>query len=1071
MKKECAEAISQVAGRKLTKGELDGIEERLHGAIRELSLRDNAAFNAMSPAERASEGAKLAKEWLIRDAVRAHEQTIQEASRKASLFANTAEVKPGLKGQVQSLKNRLVNIEQRTNAISANFFRQIEGLHDADKGKVYGLFTDPEAQKDIVKGLFNEPTTPEARKAADSVKKLMDTVSERYQRAGLTLNKREDYRTPQPQDPIKVSAASKKSWVEDHLGWVDRRAYVKSDGSFMSDKEMRTMLEESWRSIATDGANKRGENETRGGYGLIGTSKNAPRQLFYKNSASWSQAMSKYGRTNNLYELIGSHVRSMSRDIAMAEEFGRNADKNYTQALGKAYEADHATLKKDSDFKRLDTLHQKTKRLYEAYVHPSRPQNVGFANAMTQIRGLMASTQLGSFFGALPDLAGLKVAAEHSGLPAIKTFRKFADGLVAGKEKKDFLHRLGIWQEDFQHFQHRMAEDNLNNGWGTFLNELTHKLSGLNAYDRAMRSGIGRVAMDVLGEFTRSHDTLAQAEGEARLLQNKGVTEDHWKIWKLAKLDKGYSGEENLLTPQAIYDIPDNILDPLIEKRVSERSDIFKKEIEKRNTQNERERGWLGNKSAKFDDLRNRVNRVLQEFDERRQGNIDSLTDAAGARAELIRAQLARAEVEHDIAGYLKTETAQDRIANFLRAVEDGADTERQVIKQRIHPDNLPDAVIETYQKNPSIGELADRTVENYGRGINKKAEQLGERRARAEARIKDAQKRIDQMQKSHDSEVMRREGKADKRFKPLLKELIDTASEYANRAAMRKDYAEAFQAKLGKVLDEERANAKDTAAEKLLEVVYREMQFGARGGSPTSIEDKVLMGTDKYPAGTIMGEFNRFILQFKSVPVGIFRQHWETANSLPTWGAKTAYMAKFAGYGMLMGALATELKAIVNGQNPRNMNVNSEDGRKFWTEALASGGGLGIYGDLFANGQTMQGAGAETLFGPGFTTLSDIVREGRQALEDAEKGESEHPYALKALRIIRRNALPLMNLWYLKAAFNRLVYDHAQEQLAPGTLDKQRQRMESRGVSYWWPIDSGIKDIKTPDISKMWEE
>ncbi|MEA1078918.1 hypothetical protein U8M15_28910, partial [Klebsiella pneumoniae] len=74
--------------------------------------------------------------------------------------------------------------------------------------------------------------------------------------------------------------------------------------------------------------------------------------------------------------------------------------------------------------------------------------------------------------------------------------------------------------------------------------------------------------------------------------------------------------------------------------------------------------------------------------------------------------------------------------------------------------------------------------------------------------------------------------------------------------------------------------------------------------------------------------------------------------------------------------------------------------------------------------GQTAAGAGLETLFGPGFSALSDLVKEGRQAVTDAENGESKHPYALKAVQWVRRNATPLMNLWYLKAAFNRLVYD-----------------------------------------------
>ena len=1069
MNPNCITAINKAAGRKLTKAELDGIETRIRSANRALAKEDQAKFMAMSQTQRVAEASKLAKEWMLQDVVRAHEQTLQEAARKASLFNATASVKPGLVGQVQYLKQRLLGMEQKVNAVSANFFRQLQGLHEADGGKYFGLFQNPEKQRDIARGLFGESTTPEAKAAADSIKAMMDAVAERFQRAGLTLNKREDYRTPQPQDPIKASAAGRDQWVEDHLNWVDRSAYITADGRLMDDDAMRHMLRESYRSIATDGANKRGENETLGGSALVGNSKNAPRQLFYKNSDAWSEAMSKYGRTSNMYELIGSHVRAMSKDIVMAEEFGRNAEKNFTQAMGRAYEADHGVLSGKKNFERLATLNEKTKRLFNAYAFPERPQNMSAARLGANLRGLIASTQLGSLVGVLPDLAGMKMNAELNGLPQFQMFRNMVDGIASGAEKKDFLHKLGVWNEGFQTMQHRMVEDGINNGWGTFLNELTHKAMGLNALDRGERSGIGRVVMDTIGKFTRSHDTLAAAEGDIRLLRDKGVTEDHWGVWKLADLDKGYHGNETLLTPQSIYDIPNAKLDPLVEKRVADRSETLKAEIDRRNNQTAQEQGWLEKRMEKFNNLRDRVNRALREFDDRNQGKIDKATDAAGARAELVRARIEAAEVEHDIAGYLKTETAQDRIAKFLKAVEDGASVERKVVRERVHPDNMTDAVVERYQKTPAIGEKADTTIGNYGRSVNNAAEALGARRARAEARIKEAETRIEQMQKSHDQEVLRRAADAEKRFKPLLKELQDSATEYQDRAARRQEYADAFQKKMGDVLDEERMKMRDEAAEKLLEVAYGQMQIGARGASNASVEDQAAMGMDMMKAGTIPGELWRFMTQFKSVPMGIFRAHWENAQTLDGWGSKTAYMAKFAGYSMLLGAMATEMKALINGQNPRNMNPETEEGRKFWIEAFAAGGGLGIYGDLFANGQTAAGAGAEVLAGPGFKAIWDLGVLASQAREDAIKGESKHPYALKAVQWVRKNAVPLMNLWYTKAAFNRMVYDNLQDTLEPGTSDKQRQRMEMRGASYWW-APGADSQIEAPDFSKAWQ-
>lgn len=881
MKPECEQAIQAAAGRNLTKAELDGIEQRIQGSIRELAVKDHGKFLAMTPHERVTEAAKMAKERMMADVVRAHEQSINEASTKAALHSTLDAVKPGVKGQVHALKNMVAGLETKVDALSANFFRMVGGLNEADSGKLFGMIQDPAKQRDIAGAMFGEHSTPEAKRAADSLMKMTDALADRYQRAGLTLNKRENYRMPQPQDPTRMG--SKDTWVEDHLNWVDRKEYVRPDGKLMTDDEMRHMLRESHQTIMTDGANKRAKDEARGGSALVGNARNAPRQLFFKDADAWTQAMQKYGRTTNMYELIASHVRTMAKDIAMAEQFGRKADDNFTQALARAHEKDlMATSGKDQDAAR--AMADRTQRMYDAYAHPERPGNEAWANAGVQIRGLMASSQLGSLFGALPDLAGMKLAAEHSGLPFVRTFKDFVEGTFAGKEKQEFLHRLGVWQEGFQHATHRMAEDGLKSGWGTFLNELTHRAMGLNAFDRGMRSGMGRSAMDVLGKFTRSHDTLASAEGEARLLQEHGINEDHWNVWKQAELNAGPNGKEHLLTPDAIYKIPDAKLDPIVEQRVAARSEIFKAEIEKRD------------------------------------------------------AQLAR---------------------------------------------------------------------------------------------------------------------------------LKDKGGDNAKRIAEIRD---AFQAKHDALLSEERANAKDEAAEKLLEVAYGEMQFGARGASRSSLEDRIAMGVaSQANAGTIAGELWRFALQFKSVPIGIFRAHWQRMQSYDTWGSKSAYAAKFMGYSMLMGALATEIKAMISGQDPRNMNIDTEHGRKFWLEAMAAGGGLGLYGDLFLNGETAARGGVETIAGPGIAALWDVRKQMLAAKDDAVNGESKHPYALGALQWVRKNATPMANLWYAKAAFNRLVYDNLAENLAPGSTYKQAQRMQSRGAAYWWQPGHNTPD-RAPDLNHALE-
>jgi hypothetical protein len=1071
MRPECETAIKTAAQRELSKAELESIEERINGALRELSVKDEISFLSMSKEQRLVEAAKLAKERMLKDVVRAHEQSIQEAARKNDLFKRVRMTKPGDVGQTSYLANRIMAVENTTRAIAANFLRQFEGFREADAGMFFGLLQDPESQFQIVKSLYGEPSSPEANRFANSTKKVMDALAERFERAGLTLNKREDYRTPQPQDPGKVASVKRDEWVEDHLGWIDRRQYVKSDGSRMSEDEIRDMLNESYRNIAMDGANKRAEAESATVIKsmIIGANKNAPRRLFFKNAASWSAAMNKYGVTNNLYQLIQSHVHSMSKDIAMAEEFGRNADANFNQALAIAKVED---LEAGADGNKLNALSARTAHMFDAYVHPLRPENAKMANTMGNIRGYISAVLLGgSWISSLPDLPAMMLTAKVNSLPSSRLFKNFVMAMTPGPEKNDFLHRLGVWFEGFQSAHNRLAEEQFSFGWGQFLADTQYKLMMQNSYDRGTRAGHAATSMQVIGQFSRAHEKLKNADGEPRFLENMGVTQEIWDVWRATDLETGPRGFTELLAPGKIYEIPDAKIDAIVEKRVKARNENLKAEIERRNAQTEKEKQWYKNRIENFDAARDRANRMLREFDQRRKQYIGEAAQMAEMNAELLRAKMERAEVEHDIAGYLKTETAQDRIKRFLERVEDGENVERQLVKERDYPDRLPDAVVERYQKTPSIGERAVKGVEDYGRSINRIAENLGARRARTEARIKAAQKRIDEMSKQYDAEVQRKANAVDKRFAAALKEIQEMAERYKERAAKRKEYADAFQSKIGKVLGEERIRIKDEAAEKLLEVVYAAAQRAARGASGATIDDRVAFGFTRFPSGTFWGEMLRFGMQFKSVPLGVFRAQIDTIQSIPTIGSKAAYALKFLAYTTLAGAVGLQIKALLNGQDLTNVDFSTEEGRAFWIKAMAAGGGVGFYGDLLANTQNPYGRdGLAALVGPG----PGIVNEAGKLLlsEIPTKLAEDKPEeaALKSVQFIRRNAIPLMNTWYLKGAFNRLIYDQIQEALVPGTVERHRKRMESKGASYWWePGETG--PTRAPDLSKAYEE
>jgi hypothetical protein len=174
-------------------------------------------------------------------------------------------------------------------------------------------------------------------------------------------------------------------------------------------------------------------------------------------------------------------------------------------------------------------------------------------------------------------------------------------------------------------------------------------------------------------------------------------------------------------------------------------------------------------------------------------------------------------------------------------------------------------------------------------------------------------------------------------------------------------------------------------------------------------------------------------------------------AQEVGTFGA--ARGARYAG-GMMIGltlggALALQLKAIVNGKDPQEM----ADPR-FWLQAVQTGGGFGLFGDfLFADvnrfGQSLQA----TIAGPVVGAVADFSKATIGNLQKLATGEETS----LAEDVIQKGGryVPAASLWYLRAAWERVVKDQLLYLADPDAHRKFRdraRRLESEtGQEYWW--------------------
>ncbi|MEG2749898.1 MAG: hypothetical protein RR939_10910, partial [Acinetobacter sp.] len=221
---------------------------------------------------------------------------------------------------------------------------------------------------------------------------------------------------------------------------------------------------------------------------------------------------------------------------------------------------------------------------------------------------------------------------------------------------------------------------------------------------------------------------------------------------------------------------------------------------------------------------------------------------------------------------------------------------------------------------------------------------------------------------------------------------------------------------------------------------------------------------------GTAMGEIVKSMLQFKSFSAAFLMRHGSRAMSKPTVQGKAAYAASLIAMTTVLGGLVVQLKEIVNGNDPATM-WDSEDPKKsldFLKRSFVAGGGLPVLGDILVAGTDTSGRDAGDFiagpFGSDFKAILNLtVGNVTQAANgvDTNAGNEAFKFA--------KGKIPAQNLWYTKAATNRLIFDEFQDMIAPDYRQKLLQKAENEhGRTRWWGDD--IDDIQAPDFERVVE-
>lgn len=384
--------------------------------------------------------------------------------------------------------------------------------------------------------------------------------------------------------------------------------------------------------------------------------------------------------------------------------------------------------------------------------------------------------------------------------------------------------------------------------------------------------------------------------------------------------------------------------------------------------------------------------------------------------------------------------------------------------QQQLETDFEITKAVEQTRIKKKTDQKIDSSVTRNTRRNYKSGEDLGRRLGNAERRMTEMRAKMRAADSSANKSINQKFKDLDKRVNALDDEFIEYQTKVAERQAKRQYVMD----RLANSIDGE----KKLLAQKIRDEVATQFQAHLLDEQGMAVVEAGLRERTWMSAGqkkgTGMGEIMKSMLQFKSFSAAFLMRHGSRAMSMDKGTSKAAYGFSIFIMTTLLGALVVQLNEIANGNDPQTV-WDSEDPNKlakFFTRSAVQGGGLSVLGDILVAGADPSGRGtSDFIAGPlgsdVKTVLGVTVGNALQAYEGKDTNAANEVFKLI------KSKVPAQNLWYTKAAMNRMIFDELQDVIAPGYREKlMRKAQREQDRTQWWGDDIG--DIQAPDFNKV---
>lgn len=574
MKEQCKQAVAKALGKQsLNQQEATDIENRIKDAMKSLAKKDLQNWRNLSDSDKLTEAGKFVAQDIQEQLKRKHKIAAQDILTQSKNLAQLDH--PTL--TASEVVDRMVaphgdmsgvqSLDSKARAIAGLYRGDLVDFYTNIKGGL-GVFTDAELVQKIVRERFGDNTGDSlAKKISDKMGETFETMRERFNRSGGDIGKLDDWGLPQTHSLEKIAKAGKQAWVDKSEQLIDTSKYVHEDGTFYSQQEIRDLLEYSFDTLTSNGANKTEiGRQSFGGNSKVTSRHSESRVLHFKDADAWVEYQADFGGMP-FVDLVEAHINGLSKDIALVENLGSNP-KNAMRILMDA--AEQKDWLKGVEAKKTNSSRKRAQTMFEEFTGQNSPQSEVLANLGLAYRSMNVASMLGgTTLSSITDQAMIAKTASIHNIAFRHTFGELLTQLnPKNKEDRELAHSLGLATEEMLGSINRWADDGLTSVQGKSeklakvsngLATQVMRISGLNALTAASKVGFSKMLMHKYGTMTRNKSWSDLSADDRELLQKTGLSERAWEVMRLADPVLDRKGNQ-LMSARSIYEIPDEKL-------------------------------------------------------------------------------------------------------------------------------------------------------------------------------------------------------------------------------------------------------------------------------------------------------------------------------------------------------------------------------------------------------------------------------------------------------------------------------------------------------------------------------